>query len=104
MRTRELKTDCGAKPKKTNDYDKEQQELIQKIAFGKELKIVFVNDGSCYYPFKNFLNGKMVRVLRITDYGKVCEFVREDDRQRMNAEAGWSDRKKEYLFDGVKLR
>lgn len=36
--------------------------------------------------------------------GWVCEFVHEDDRRAINNAAGWSDSKKQYLFDFVKFK
>lgn len=71
-----------------------------------EKRIVFISETSTYYKFAKFIVGKLVRLKERANVGSnswYCEFVHETDSLALNRAAGWSDRKKEYLFDGVKF-
>jgi hypothetical protein len=68
-------------------------------------RIVFVNPNSGYFKYKNLLLGKQVRLLREAILGGwFCEFLNDHDRKAVNDAAGWSNEKREYLFDGVKFK
>lgn len=66
-------------------------------------RVMALSETSGYAKYKRFFIGKLVRILRpaITG-GYYVEFVRDDDRKYLNANAGWND-KREYLLDGVKF-
>lgn len=56
---------------------------------------------SSYYKYSRYIVGRLVRIKGKGLCGNVCEFVHDEDRQALNNAAGWSDRKKEYIFDSV---
>lgn len=68
-------------------------------------RVMFVGENSSYYKFRAQIVGKLVRLLRQSSVGGwVCEFVHDDDRQKLNEAAGWSETKTEYLLDCVKFK
>ena len=68
-------------------------------------RIVFVNPNNGYFKYKNLLLGKQVRLLREAILGGwFWEFLNDHDRKAVNDAAGWSNDKREYLFDGVKFK
>lgn len=70
-----------------------------------ERRVAFVGEASSYYKYRQFIVGKLVRLVRQSSVGGwVCEFVHDDDRVALNNAAGWSDLKSEYLFDNIKLK
>lgn len=71
-----------------------------------ERRIAFVGEKSEYFRFRSYLVGKKVRLVRKSSVGGgwVCEFIHDDDRKALNRVGGWSDNKKQYLFDCVKFK
>ena len=70
-----------------------------------ERRVLFVGENSGYYKLRSFIVGKLVRLIEQSSMGGwICEFVHDDDRKAINAAAGWSDRKKQYLLDYVKFK
>nr|DAM99104.1 MAG TPA: hypothetical protein [Caudoviricetes sp.] len=66
-------------------------------------RVVAMNERSSYAEFRRFFLGKLVRILRPGIHGGYyVEFVKDEDRKSLNANAGWSS-KREYLLDGVKF-
>lgn len=66
-------------------------------------RVLALSDTSGYAKYKRFFVGKLVRILRPAfSGGYYVEFVRDDDRKYLNANAGWND-KREYLLDGAKF-
>lgn len=68
---------------------------------GKNKRIKEVLPTSSYYKYSRYIVGRLVRITGKGLCGNVCEFVHDEDRQALNNAAGWSDRKKEYIFDSV---
>ena len=80
-------------------------EIEKEIEIGAERRILFVGENSSYYKYRSQLVGRLVRLIdRANVGGWRCEFVHDDDRRSLNAVAGWSDRKKVYIFDAVKFK
>lgn len=68
-------------------------------------RIAFVNENSGYYKYRNLILGKQVRLIREASVGGwFCNFVFDEDRRALNRAADWSERKEEYLLDGVKFK
>ncbi|UWH95623.1 MAG: hypothetical protein [Bacteriophage sp.] len=68
-------------------------------------RIAFVGENSSYYKQRFLIVGKLVRIIKpIETGGFICEFVHDADRRALNDRAGWSDMKKEYLFDCIKFK
>lgn len=66
-------------------------------------RVLALSETSTYAKYKRFFVGKLVRILRPAfSGGYYVEFVRDDDRKYLNANAGWND-KREYLLDGAKF-
>lgn len=66
-------------------------------------RVMALSETSGYAKYRRFFIGKLVRVLRpALTGGYYVEFVRDEDRKYLNANAGWSD-KREYLLDGVRF-
>ena len=59
-------------------------------------RIAFISENSSYY--------KQRIIKPIETGGFICEFVYDADRRALNDNAGWSDMKKEYLFDCIKFK
>ncbi len=66
-------------------------------------RVVSVNERCEYYRFRTFFVGRLVRLLEQSSTGVWVEFVRDDERVKLNAAAGWSDNKKRYLLQGAKF-
>ncbi len=87
-----------------------QREKTPKIEdspkINAERRIAFVGEKSEYFRFRSFIVGKKVRLIResVVGGGWVCEFIHDDDRKALNRAGGWSDNKKQYLFDCVKFK
>lgn len=64
-------------------------------------RIKEVRPTSSYYKYSRYIVGRLVRITGKGLCGNVCEFVHDEDRQALNNAAGWSDKKKEYIFDSV---
>lgn len=66
-------------------------------------RVLSISDKSNYAKYKRFFVGKLVRILRpAPSGGYYVEFVRDNDRVFLNANAEWHD-KREYLLDGAKF-
>jgi hypothetical protein len=67
-------------------------------------RVVELNDNSNYRQFRRYIVGRLVRIIE-SGYngGYWVEFVRDADRNALNAAAGWSSGKTRYLLDGVKF-
>lgn len=68
---------------------------------GKNKRIKEVRPTSSYYKYSRYIVGRLVRITGKGLCGNVCEFVHDEDRQALNNAAGWSDKKREYIFDSV---
>jgi len=77
-----------------------------EIEPGAERRIIHINENGQYSKFAKLIVGKLVKLVRKSEFGNswYCEFVFDDDRKALNRAANWSDRKKEYLFDGLKFK
>ena len=64
-------------------------------------RIKEVRPTSSYYKYSRYIVGRLVRITGKGLCGNVCEFVHDEDRQALNNAAGWSDKKREYIFDSV---
>lgn len=74
----------------------------EKAAESNVKRVLAVSDTSGYAKYKRFFIGKLVRILRPAPFGgNYVEFVREQDAEYLNANAGWTN-KREYLLDGAK--
>lgn len=117
MRTKKRTTDFGAISRssvkrdfqKVQTYPKEEKrpEIEDLPKINAERRIIHISETSGYAKFARFIVGKLVRLKSKSTIGGNswnCEFVFDDDRKALNNAAGWSDRKKEYLFDGVKFK
>lgn len=83
-----------------------KKQSIQRPQENSRRRIAFVGEKSDYYRYKHLLVGKMVEVVRtsLITNGYVCRFVYDEDRKKLNAFAGWSDEKKEYMFNSIKFK
>ena len=67
-------------------------------------RVVALNEGSSYYPYRRYIVGKLVRLAEEGFAGGYwVEFVNDADRDALNRAAGWSENKTRYLFDGAKF-
>lgn len=73
----------------------------EKSADAANKRIKEVRPTSSYYKYSRYIVGRLVRITGQGLCGNVCEFVHDEDRQALNHAAGWSDKKKEYIFDSV---
>ena len=99
------------------DYDELVRESIKKDFENAHFKnrkperkdepkrIAAVADSSTYANFRRLLLGRLVRVIK-SGYscGYWVEFVREKDREALNAAAGWSTDKRQFLLDGITFK
>ena len=86
-----------------DDVKKEEKE----VRINTEKRIISISDVSSYHAYSRFIVGKLVRVKEKAPIGSnsyYCEFVHEEDQKALNMAAGWSDKKKLYLFDGIKFK
>ncbi len=117
MRTKKRTPDFGAISKRSikrdfqrvQTYPTEQKspqiEELPKI--NAERRIIHISETSGYAKFARFIVGKLVRLKEKANLGGnswYCEFVHDDDRKALNMAAGWSDNKRQYLFDGIKFK
>ena len=67
-------------------------------------RVVELNETSGYARFRRYIVGRLVRIVE-SGYngGNWVEFVRDADRDALNAAAGWSQDKRRFLLDGVKF-
>lgn len=82
-----------------------QIEELPKI--NAERRVIHISEVSGYAKFARYIVGKLVRLKEKANVGGnswYCEFVHDDDRKALNMAAGWSDNKKLYLLDGIKLK
>ena len=85
--------------------EEKRQQIENPPEINAERRVLFVGENSGYYKFRSFIVGKLVRLIEQSSMGGwVCEFVHDDDRKAINHAAGWSDNKKQYLLDCVKLK
>lgn len=85
--------------------EERKPEVKQEIAPGAERRVIQISEKGDYAKYHRCIVGKLVRLIRKSIHGGwYCEFVFDDDRKALNQAAGWSDRKKEYLFDGLKFK
>lgn len=67
-------------------------------------RVVELNEKSGYRQFRNLIVGRLVRIVeQARNNGYWVEFVRDADRDALNAAAGWSNDKRRFLLDGVKF-
>lgn len=117
MRTKKKQTDYGAISRSSikKDFQRVQRypteektpqiEELPKI--NAERRIIHISEVSGYAKFARYIVGKLVRLKEKANVGGnswYCEFVYDDDRKALNMAAGWSDNKKLYLLDGIKLK
>lgn len=117
MRTKKRTTDFGAisrqsikrdfqrVPKYPTEGKRPEIEDLPKI--NSERRIIHISETSGYAKFARYIVGKLVRLISKSNIGGNswnCEFVHDDDRRALNMAAGWSDNKKQYLFDGIKFK
>lgn len=81
-------------------------EVNQEPEENAERRIIYINERGEYARFAKYIVGKLVRLKRKSAFGNswYCEFIFDDDRKALNRAAGWSDKKTEYLFDGLKFK
>lgn len=67
-------------------------------------RVVELNETSGYARLRRYVVGRLVRIVE-SGYngGYWVEFVRDADRDALNAAAGWSKDKRRFLLDGVKF-
>lgn len=114
MRLKKRETDFRAisRDSMRRDFNREtyhQKEKRPEIKKQPELnavrRIAFISENSSYYKQRFLIVGKLVRIIKpIETGGFICEFVYDADRRALNDNAGWSDMKKEYLFDCIKFK
>lgn len=117
MRTKKRTPDFGAISKASIKRDfssnriyhdeNKMPEIKKSTEINSEKRIAHISENSQYYKYARYILGKLVRVISKSQYGGNsynCEFVFDDDRKVLNNIAGWSDKKKEYLFDGIKFK
>lgn len=66
-------------------------------------RILSVNEQCEYYRFRKYFVGRLVRIVDGAISGVWVEFVRDVDRESLNAAAGWSGNKRKYLLQGAKF-
>lgn len=116
MRTKKRTPDFGAISRasikrdfqRVQRYPEEEKrpEIEELPKINAERRIIHVSETSGYAKFARYIVGKLVRLKEKANIGGnswYCEFV-HDDRRALNLAAGWSDNKREYLFDGVKFK
>lgn len=92
---------------KTPYKENERPERNEPPKVNAERRIIHISEQSFYAKYARYIVGKLVRIKSQSTIGGNsfnCEFVHDDDRQALNTAAGWSDNKREYLFDGVKFK
>lgn len=118
MRTKKRTTDFGAISRssvkrdfqRVQTYPKEEKrrEIEDLPKINAERRIIHISETSAYAKYARYIVGKLVRLKeKATTVGGnswYCEFVHDDDRKALNTAAGWSDAKRQYLFDGIKFK
>ena len=66
-------------------------------------RVLSVNEQCEYYRFRKYFVGHLVRIVDNAISGVWVEFVRDADRDALNAAAEWSDNKRKYLLQGAKF-
>lgn len=66
-------------------------------------RVLAINEQCEYYRFRKYFVGRLVRIVDNAISGVWVEFVRDADRESLNAAAGWSGNKRKYLLQGVKF-
>lgn len=66
-------------------------------------RVLSVNEQCEYYRFRKYFVGRLVRIVDNAISGVWVEFVRDADRECLNAAAGWSGNKRKYLLQGAKF-
>lgn len=67
-------------------------------------RVLALNDSSGYARFRRLIVGRLVRIVEDAPSGGCwVEFVRDADRDALNAAAGWTKEKRRFLLDGVKF-
>ena len=67
-------------------------------------RVLDLNETSGYAKFRRLIVGRLVRIVEHgCNNGFWVEFVRDADRDALNAAAGWSKDKRRFLLDGVKF-
>lgn len=101
MRTKE--------PKKSN-YEEIARRSVQKDFRMSQKRpsnvhrVLGLSESSTYYKYRRFIVGKLVRFVGFGfSGGSYYQFEHDEDRKMLNREAGWSDNKTQYLFDGITL-
>ena len=87
--------------------DTPKRKNARKSKINAERRVIHVSETSGYAKFARYIVGKLVRLKEKANIGGnswYCEFVHDDDRRALNLAAGWSDNKREYLFDGVRFK
>lgn len=115
MRTKKRTPDYGAISRssikkdfqRVQTYPKEEKrrEIEDLPKINAERRVIFV--GGEYSKYARYIVGKLVRLKEKSNVGGnswYCEFVHDDDRKALNTAAGWSDKKREYLFEGLKFK
>lgn len=66
-------------------------------------RVIELNENSTYRNYRRYIVGKLVRIIAPEIHnGYWVEFVRDADRDALNAAAGWTG-KQRFLLDGVKF-
>ena len=115
MRMKKRTPDYGAISRRSikNDFkrlqtyqaEEKRLQIENPPEINAERRVLFVGENSGYYKLRSFIVGKLVRLIEQSSIGGwICEFVYDDDRKAINAAAGWSDNKKQYLLDCVKFK
>lgn len=66
-------------------------------------RVLSVNERCEYYRLRKYFVGRLVRIVDDAISGVWVEFVRDADRESLNAAAGWSGNKRKYLLQGAKF-
>lgn len=67
-------------------------------------RVVDISDASAYKQFRRLIVGRLVRIIEPGyNGGYWVEFVRDADRDALNAAAGWSRDKCRFLLDGARF-
>lgn len=117
MRIKKRTTDFGAISRSSvrRDFQRVQRypaeekspEIENLTKINSECRIIHISETSGYAKYARYIVGKLVRLKEKADLGGnswYCEFVHDDDRKALNTAAGWSDSKRQYLFDGIKFK
>lgn len=117
MRTKKRQPDYGAISRSSIKKDfqrvriypaEEKRPQIEELPkINAERRIIYLSETSAYAKYARYIVGKLVRLKEKANLGGnswYCEFVHDDDRKALNTAAGWSDAKRQYLFDGIKFK